>query len=217
MPPTKFTKRYECAKNARGYNIYRAKPFAFYDDDQAQKIGERLEDLEQLGIDVTPEYIVEHERVDPNSPFYGMFDPNDQAAIKWWLQQARMHLNQLEMVVVEVATEEIENVRATVNVRRPTRTTPQPQERKDTDGANDDGGSNDEDPELARSYVLTSIVMDDADLRRQAIESIIRDMEKFQQKHERMSRVYEIVGVEPVFEAMTEAAEELRAERQAEK
>ena len=97
--------------------VYEAAPGSHISDDQAQRYGKRIDELEQKYSYTSAEIIVE-DAMKPESPLHDYFLWNkDKASYEYWLNQARELLRHI--VIKVVSSEESKPIRAYFNVTAP--------------------------------------------------------------------------------------------------
>lgn len=144
-----------------GKRRFHASAGAPFSEEEAQPIGEHLDELAAQGIEMTPDGVLPH-AAKMSSPLYPYVEWDDSiAAHKWRKHEVRQIFNHLEVQYVDVQTEEERNAPAFVSLH--------------VSKTNDDG-----EIEYTRCYVQTQEVVEQPDLREQAIEQALRQLRHWQ-------------------------------------
>ena len=155
----------------RKKTIFRARPGAMFDDDQAQVIGEYLSKLQGGTADTfTPGEVLEAARP-KSSPIHEFFNWDDSTAAEAWrLQQARLIVNHIEVIVRTDGGER--NVRAFLNVELP---------------QGDDGGP-------TRVYMAAEAVASSEYFRSQVIAEALAEVRRWQSRYKEYRELAAIFG-----------------------
>jgi len=138
-------------------------------DNQAQEFGERLSSLSSKNNgNVTPEIVV-NDAENPKSPLHDYFEWDDsEAAKEWRLQQARVMMRSIE-VVIETSSGDA-NVRAFFNVNL----------ESDTDS-------------MESVYVSVDRVLSEKELRKQVVAQALSEAENWSVRYKQYSELRPIV------------------------
>jgi len=131
----------------------------------AQACGERLSLIaSQHSEKISPELVVE-DASNEDSPLHGCFEWNNKKALKQYrLHQARRVLNCITMVLPVESDDDLEPVRAFINVEYDDETT----------------------------YMGTMVVMSDAELRKQTLNKIAKELNTLRQKYVQFKELAEL-------------------------
>lgn len=134
----------------------------------AQAVGQELEAIQARDGGITPSAVVEAARP-PESTMHGAFEWDDAKAAEEYRREQARHLLR-SIVVVRVEQAEIRPVRAFVVVSRET-------------------GDNTK----TTQYLDIGTVMQDEELRRQALEAAKRELAAFRRKYEDLQELAEVL------------------------